>query len=219
MMRLVIGNKNYSSWSMRPWLLLTAFGVAFEEIMEALAPAETLTARLRRHSPSARVPVLLDGDLCVWDSLAICEYVSARYLDGRGYPASVAAQAQARAIVAEMHAGFHALRRDLPMNIRARRRLQLSEAVQRDIRRIDEIWAHYPPQHGGRFLFGDFSIADCFYAPVAMRFATYDGIALSAEAQAYSERLRQHKAIAAWCEGARAETAIVPADEAGEEIK
>lgn len=241
-MRLIIGNKNYSTWSMRPWLLLTAFETPFEETVENLAPPQTLTARLLKYSPSARVPVLQDGEVCIWDSLAICEYVNERCLNGRGYPAAAPARAEARALVCEMHAGFAALRAALPMNIRAKRRVNLSEAVRADIRRIDDIWretpARYGPspsnnggegdgENGGGFLFGAFSIADCFYAPVAMRFATYTdaeggtegGIKLSPLAQAYAERLRAHAAVAAWTRGALAETQIVPKDETGEEVK
>ncbi|MCH9704662.1 MAG: glutathione S-transferase family protein [Proteobacteria bacterium] len=218
-MQLVIADKNYSTWSMRPWLLLTAYDVAFEEILESLEPDETLRQRLLQHSPSARVPVLLDGDLCVWDSLAICEYISEHYLNGRGYPQDAKCRAQARAVVAEMHSGFSALRAALPMNCRARRKLPLTAAVLADIQRIDEIWSHYPQQNSTDFLFGDFSIADCFYAPVAMRFLTYADIPLSEKAQQYWQRLCVHPAVVAWQQAALCETSIVHKDEAGEEIK
>lgn len=217
-MQLIIGNKNYSTWSMRPWLLLTAFNLPFDEQMEYLEPKDTLRQRLLQYSPSARVPVLIDGDLHVWDTLAICEYVNERYLNGRGYPADLTARAQARALVAEMHAGFSDLRNALPMNIRVRRRLVLSEAVRADIRRIDDIWSHYPAQHGGDWLFEEFSIADCFYAPVAMRFLTYEGVELSAAARQYWQRLSDHPAVQAWRQGAVAETQTVQQDEAGTEI-
>lgn len=219
MLRLIIGNKNYSTWSMRPWLLLTAFQVPFEEQMESLAPAETLRERLLRHSPSARVPVLVDGAVHVWDSLAICEYVSERYLQGGGYPEEAAARAMARTLSAEMHAGFSALRDALPMNIRARRRVELDKKVHHDIVRIDAIWSQVPAQYEGGYLCGRFSIADCFYAPVAMRFATYAGINLSAAAQDYQQRLYAHPAVAAWRQAALTETEIVPIDEAGEEVQ
>ena len=222
MLKLIIGNKNYSTWSMRPWLLLTAFEVPFEEYVEFLAPQETLRRRLLTHSPSARVPVLVDGDLYVWDSLAICEYISEQHLQGGGYPAEATARARARTLAAEMHAGFSALRDAMPMNIRARRRVEIGKAVQRDIARIDEIWAQAAAQRGdgkGGWLCGRFSIADCFYAPVAMRFATYEGIELSAAADAYRQRLCAHPAVQKWCTGALAEDGIVPVDEVGEEVQ
>ena len=199
---------------MRPWLLLTAFNLSFEETVEWLAPRRTLTGRLLRYSPAARVPVLIDGELTVWDSLAICEYVSETYLDGGGWPRRTAQRARARAAVCEMHAGFAALRGALPMNIRARRRLPLSAAVLADVRRIDAIWARAE----GEWLFGDFSIADCFFAPVAMRFLTYEGIALSAAAEEYQQRLRACAAVRQWTRQALLETAVVEEDEAGEDV-
>ena len=219
-MQLVIGDKNYSTWSMRPWLLLTAFNVPFEEKMELLSPHDTLAARLLRYSPSVRVPVLLDGELTVWDTLAICEYISEHYLDGRGWPRDVRARAQARAVTAEMHASFSALRGALPMNLRARRRLPLSEAVRADIRRIDDIWTQYPRHHsnGGGWLFGDFSIADCFFAPVAMRFLTYVGVELSEAAWRYQQHISECDAVKKWRAEAATEDNIVAKDEAGEEL-
>lgn len=225
MLRLIIGNKNYSTWSMRPWVFLKAFEVEFEEHLELLTPADTVRERLLRHSPSARVPVLQDGELRVWDSLAICEYVSERYLNGGGYPADAVARAEARVLTAEMHAGFAHLRDALPMNIRAKRRVELDKKVRADIARIDEIWSHYPARYQSKsqnnedgWLCGRFSIADCFYAPVAMRFATYADIALSNAATHYWQRLCAHPAVQAWRQGGLAEDGIVPVDEAGEDI-
>ena len=134
-MKLVIGNKNYSTWSMRPWLLLRYFNLDFEEINESLN-AEGLSQRLAQYSPSKRVPVLLDNGLDVWDSLAICDYISERYLDGKGWPSGVANRARARSISAEMHASFQALRNELPMNIRAKRRVEMSADAMRDIAQV-----------------------------------------------------------------------------------
>ncbi|ROT98836.1 glutathione S-transferase family protein [Marinobacter sp. R17] len=217
-MQLVIGNKNYSSWSLRPWLLMSAFGLEFEEIEESLQQ-EGLKVRLGRYSPTSRVPVLIDGDLTVWDSLAICEYVSEAYLDGRGWPADLRARAHARAICAEMHSGLSALRSEMPMNCRARRLIELSEAAKADVERVDRIWTDCTTRYGedGPWLFGDFSIADCFYAPVAWRFLTY-GTPLSDGAQQYAARLRHHESMERWLAGALAETEIVPEDEAGSDI-
>jgi len=216
-MKLVIANKNYSSWSMRAWVLLKAFDLEFEEIRESLK-GDDLSERLRRYSPSARVPVLIDGDLTVWDSLAICEYVSETRLQGGGWPADAPARAHARSISAEMHSGFMALRSELPMNIRARRIIQPSGAALRDIRRIDGIWTDCRRRYGqqGDFLCGGFSIADCMFAPVVMRFKTY-GAELSAESESYMAAMLRHNAVKSWIEGALAETEIIEADEAGKQ--
>ena len=216
-MKLVIGNKNYSSWSLRPWLLLSAFNVEFEEIQESLLQ-EGIKERFGKYSPSCKVPVLIDGELSVWDSLAICEYVSEKYLNGRGWPEDIERRAEARAICAEMHSGFMALRNEMPMNCRATRKLELSAAAKADNSRIDSIWSHYTEQnaHIGPWLFGEFSIADCFFAPVAFRFATY-GVSLSVSAQTYSSLLLNHKSVAEWKEAGQAEIEIIARDEAGVE--
>ena len=214
-MKLVIGNKNYSTWSLRPWFFLTAFNLEFEEIQESLSQ-DGIKERFGKYSPSCKVPVLIDGDLSVWDSLAICEYVSEKYLNGRGWPEDIKLRAQARAIVSEMHSGFSALRNEMPMNVRATRKLEPSSAALTDIARIDSIWSHYTTQnaHIGPWLFGEFSIADCFFAPVASRFATY-GTPLSPAAQQYANRLLNHESFTAWIEAAKMETEIDPEDEAG----
>jgi len=224
-MQLVIGNKNYSTWSLRPWLMLDAFEVEFEEVLVSLKD-DGLSERLGQYSQSKRVPVLLDGDLTVWDSLAICEYVSETYLAGGGWPQGlgatkserVASRATARAITAEMHSGFAALRNEMPMNCRASRQLEVSDAALNDIRRIEAIWARYARKDpkGDIRLFGEFSIADCFFAPVAMRFITY-GIELSAPANDYLNSLRAHPSLEKWVVGALQETEIIPQDEAGAE--
>ncbi|MCK5826360.1 MAG: glutathione S-transferase family protein [Desulfuromusa sp.] len=216
-MKLVIGNKNYSSWSLRPWLLLSAFKVKFIEIQESLAETG-IKERFEQYSPSGKVPVLLDQELIIWDSLAICEYISEKYLAGKGWPEDLNSRAEARAVCAEMHSSFMALRNELPMNCRASRKLDLSSAAKVDISQIDSIWSHYTKQNSsiGPWLFGEFSIADCFFAPVAFRFSTY-GVSLSESAQKYSSRLLKHASVIAWQEAARAETEIIPRDEAGTE--
>lgn len=215
-MKLVIGNKNYSSWSLRPWLLLTHFNLEFEEIQESLR-AKQLSQRLGQYSDSKKVPVLIDNELVVWDSLAICEYVNEAYLDGRGWPGSVAQRATARALSAEMHSGFGAMRDAMPMNCRANRILALSTAVKKDIERIEQIWCQRLAQSQGPWLFGTFSIADCMFAPVVMRFITY-GIELNPQAQSYVETVLSCPATKSWLAAALQETEVVIEDEAGTEI-
>lgn len=212
-MQLVIGNKNYSTWSLRPWLLLQAFDIEFEEVNESLRHTG-LRERLLRYSPTARVPVLIDGDLCVWDSLAICEYVNELYLDGAAWPESPEKRAQARAITCEMHSGFSALRSALPMNLRARRSVELSSAVHQDLQRVQAIFSG---AEEGKWLFGNFGIVDCFYAPLVLRLPTY-GIALEGQAEAYARRLRGHVAVQRWIAQSAMDTEYVVEDEAGEEI-
>lgn len=220
-MQLIIGNKNYSSWSLRAWLLLATFNLDFEEIQESLrqeTPQGTLTERLAEYSPTSRVPVLIDGPLIVWDSLAIDEYVSETYLAGKGWPADIALRAEARAICAEMHSGLMGLRSECPMNCRATRHVDLSAAAKKDIARVDEIWSRCMTDYPGPWLFGDFSIADCFYAPVVLRFKTYD-IPLSEAASQYQNFVLQHDTLNRWIEAGKAETEIVPEDEAGVDVE
>lgn len=209
---LVIANKNYSTWSLRPWLLLKAFHVHFNEVYESLQAPE-LRERLLVHSPAAKVPVLKENSTTIWDSLAICEYVNEVHLDGQGWPRKPINRARARALVSEMHAGFTALRTAMPMNIRARRTVEISEDVQNDIDRIDQIWSAH---NASGWLFEEFSIADCFYAPVALRFQTY-GVELSEAAQRYQFKLLAHPALRRWVEQALEETEIVDMDEVGVE--
>lgn len=218
-MKLVIGNKNYSSWSLRAWMLLAKFELEFEEILESLERENsrgTLTERLQQYSPVGRVPVLIDGETTVWDSLAICEYVSEKYLSGKGWPAEEALRAEARSICAEMHSGFMGLRSELPMNCRASRIVNPSAAALQDIARINAIWSRCMIRNPNAWLYGEFSIADCFYAPVVMRFKTY-GIALSAAAAQYQDFFLQDATLGKWVDAGKAETEILPEDEAGEE--
>lgn len=214
-MELVIGNKNYSTWSLRPWLFLDGFNIAFDEIQLSLLQ-EGIKERLGKYSDTSKVPVLIDGDLRIWDSLAICEYVSEVYLQGGGWPENVKDRAIARSLCAEMHSGFPALRSGLPMNCRARRKVDISAAAAQDIKRIDDIWSTYAAEtpDGALRLFGRFSIADCFFAPVVMRFATY-GTKLSEKGAAYAASMREHESLKKWVAAARLETEVIPEDEAG----
>jgi glutathione S-transferase len=211
---LVIGNKNVSSWSMRAWVAATAFGIPFTELRVLLDQPDT-AASIARYSHAGRVPVLLAGDITVWDSLAICEYLAEQFPDRPMWPQDVGARALARSVVAEMHSGFGALRSAMSMNIKARLPGHgRTPGAQADIGRISEIWERCLARSGHhRFLFGDFSIADAFFAPVVMRFQTY-GVALAPALQAYCERVRAHPAVARWIEGALAETDTTPLHDA-----
>ena len=203
---LIIGNKNYSSWSMRPWVAMTAFSIPFQEVRVLLDQNDTAN-KIAEYSGCGRVPVLLAGEMTIWDSLAICEYLAEQFPEKHLWPQDVAARATARSICAEMHSGFTGLRNAMSMNIRmsypGRGR---TAAAQADIGRISEIWEECLSRFGHhQFLFGDFSIADAYYAPVVMRFQTY-GVTLAPALNAYCERVRAHPAVARWIEEALAET-------------
>lgn len=204
---LIIGNKNYSSWSLRPWLAMRQTGIPFEEVRIPLYQPESRAA-LEKWSPSGKVPALHDGKIAVWDSLAICETLAERFPDKRLWPVDAAARAIARAVSAEMHAGFAALREHMSMNIRARRpgRGRTPECLA-DIARIQAIWTQCRTQYGdgGAFLFGDFSIADAMYAPVILRFQTY-GVTLAGSTRAYAETMLALPALQDWMADAVAET-------------
>lgn len=204
-LKLVIGNKNYSSWSMRPWVAMKAFGIPFEEIRIALGRPDT-SVRIAQYSAAGRVPILIDGETTVWDSLAICEYLAEQFPDKGMWPHDVKARAIARSICAEMHAGFTGLRTAMWMNIRASFPGKGRTAqAQADIARVCEIWEECLARSGRhQFLFGDFTIADAFYVPVAMRFRTY-GVWLPPALQAYVDRLIAHPVIAQWIAEAEAE--------------
>lgn len=204
-LKLVIGNKNYSSWSMRPWLVLTAFGIPFEEIRIGLDRADT-SGRIAAYSSAGKVPVLIAGETKVWDSLAICEFLAEQFPDKNLWPRDVVARALARSICAEMHAGFMGLRTAMWMNIKARFPGKgRTAAAQGDIARICEIWEECLDRSGpNNFLFGEFSIADAYYAPVVMRFRTY-GVWLAPALQAYVDRVIAHPAVARWISEAEAE--------------
>ena len=204
-LKLVIGNKNYSSWSMRPWVAMTAFNIPFQEVRIVLDQADTST-RIAQYSAAERVPVLIAGETSVWDSLAICEYLAEQFPEKNLWPQDVAARAMARSICAEMHSGFTGMRSAMWMNIRASFPGKgHTPAAQADIGRICEIWENCLTAAGAHgFLFGDFSIADAFYAPVVMRFRTYD-VSLAPALQGYADRVAAYPAVAQWIEGALAE--------------
>ena len=213
-MKLVIGNKNYSSWSLRPWLLAKQAGIPFEEIRVRLL-SETFAADVARHSPAGRVPVLVDGDMNVWDSLAICETLAERFPRAQLWPADPKARAHARSICAEMHGGFGNLRSNMPMNVTAvLPGMGWNVAVQRDIDRIAAMWTELRQKYAsaGPFLFGHFTVADAFYAPVVSRFATY-GVRLPEAAKAYSDHILNLPAMQEWIDGARAEHDFLADDE------
>jgi glutathione S-transferase len=202
---LVIGNKNLSSWSMRPWVVLAAFQIPFQEIRVSLDKPDT-SNNISRYTASGRVPVLLAGETTIWDSLAICEYLAEQFPDEHLWPRDVAARAMARSICAEMHSSFSSLRSTMPMNIKGSfPGAGRTPDTQADIGRISEIWEECLSRFGrNEFLFGDFSIADAFFAPVVMRFKTY-GVVLPPVLSAYCERVRSHPAVARWIEEALAE--------------
>lgn len=203
---LVVGNKNYSSWSLRAWLALKQTGVAFEEIRVPLMRPETKAAILA-HSPSGKVPLLRLDNEQVWDSLAIAETLAERFPAAGLWPAEASARAVARSVAAEMHAGFMALRRALPMNLRAHLPGRPRAAdVEADIARIQNIWASCRRCYGaaGPFLFGGFTVADAFYAPVVGRFRTYD-VPLTDTCQAYADAVWQTPDMQAWVTAAAAE--------------
>ncbi|APC67212.1 MULTISPECIES: glutathione S-transferase family protein [Ralstonia solanacearum species complex] len=213
-MKLVIGNKNYSSWSLRPWLLARQAGIPFEEIRLRLG-SESFAAEVRRYSPAGRVPVLVDGDLTVWDSLAICETLAERFPRARLWPEDPKARAHARSICAEMHTGFTALRGQMPMNVTAvLPGMGWNVAVQRDVDRIAQIWTELRQKYAaeGPFLFGHFTVADAFYAPVVSRFATY-GVRLPELAKAYADHILNLSAMQEWIESARGEHDFLADDE------
>lgn len=213
-MKIVIGNKNYSSWSLRGWLALKLTGAAFEEVLIPLDTPGTHEAILA-HSPAVRVPVLIDGDIAVWDTLAIVEYLAETFPQAGLWPADATARAHARSIVAEMHSGFGALRGYYPMNIRRTPAARPPHAdAEADVARIQAIWSEARARFGGDgdFLFGAFSAADAFYAPVVSRFVTYR-VPVADVAQAYIDAVMAHSAMRAWCEAGLAEPWIVPSDE------
>jgi len=207
---LVIGNKNYSSWSMRPWIVLTAFDIPFREIRILLDQPDT-TKKIAEYSLAGRVPLLVDGELTVWDSLAICEYLAERYADKKLWPQDVAARASARSVCAEMHSSFLSLRTSMAMDIRGKFPGEgRTPQTQADIGRISEIWEGCLSKYGHhQFLFGEFSIADAYFAPVVMRFRSY-GVFLAPALQAYMERMIAHPAVSSWISDAEAETEFLP---------
>jgi glutathione S-transferase len=211
---LVIGNKNYSSWSMRPWVLMRELGIEFEEVRLPFNSSEW-DADIARLSPSGLVPVLWRGPLAVWDTLAIAETLAEWFPEKSVWPRDAAARAFARSAAAEMHSGFRELRQRMPVNVRASHPGKgLTEACRADIARIEALWADARARFGagGPFLFGSFCAADAMFAPVAMRFATYDP-PLAAATERYCEVLRGTQGVSDWIAGALNETEFVAHDE------
>uniref|UniRef100_Q07L35 Glutathione S-transferase n=1 Tax=Rhodopseudomonas palustris (strain BisA53) TaxID=316055 RepID=Q07L35_RHOP5 len=210
-MKLVIGNKNYSSWSMRPWLALRAAGVDFDEVFIPLYTGSADKQRILGFNPAGKVPVLVDGDITVWDSLAIIEYAAERFVEANLWPSDPARRAHARSISAEMHAGFPALRSECGMNLhRPVQSKILSDAASADIARIQEIWSECRQRYGafGPFLFGPFSAADAMYAPVVHRFRSY-AIEVPPELRRYMEAMQALPAFQEWTDAALAETLVI----------
>ncbi len=207
---LVIGNKRYSSWSLRPWLLLRVNGIELREERVSLYQGD-YKRELFARSPAGKVPVLVDGEVTVWDSLAICEYAAERFGLRHGWPKDAKARARARSITAEMHAGFVGLRSRCGMNVaRVPAPVALDEAAAADVARVRELWGDALARSGGPFLFGDFSIADAFYAPVAVRFDRYALFSPEdATIRAYAERLLALPDMQAWVAAGVAETDLV----------
>ena len=212
-MKLYIGNKNYSSWSMRPWVMLKQAGIAFEEVMvrfDSFDADSQFKSTLAGLSPTGKVPCLVNGDLVVWDTLAIAEYVAEKYPEKNLWPSDVKARARARSVCAEMHSGFGGLRSACPMNIEAslpdigKLVLRDKSAVRSDLARIDAMWSALLADHGGPLLFGAFTIADAYFAPVCMRISTY-ALPVSAPVAAYVERVKALPGVSAWIEGGLAE--------------
>ena len=208
---LYIGNKSYSSWSMRPWLLLEQFGIAFEEIVISLY-VEGSKETMLKTSPSGKVPALVDGDTTVWDSLSICEYVAETHPDLAIWPRDKGARAMARSMSAEMHSSFQALRQQCPMVVhRPKGAVAFTPDTLADIARIEGMWAEARARYGqgGPFLFGAFSAADAMYAPVVVRFDIYD-VRVSATTRAYMDAMKSLPSWKKWMAGAAAESWRIP---------
>ena len=213
MLKLTIGNKNYSSWSMRPWVLLKQADIAFEEVMVRFDSFEADSAfknALVGLSPTGKVPLLVDGDLAIWDTLAIAEYVAEQFPEKQLWPADKAARARARSICAEMHSGFTGLRSNCPMNIEA----NLADTgaliwrdkpgVRADVQRLVDMWGALLQQHGGPLLFGHFTVADAYFAPICTRIKTY-ALPVPAAIAAYVEHVCALPGVQAWISQAKAE--------------
>jgi glutathione S-transferase len=211
---LLIGNKNYSSWSLRPWLAMRATGIAFEEVLVPLG-ADDFKERVSRFSPTGKVPALIDGGQHIWESIAILEHLAEKFPHAGLWPSDAPARTHGRAIAAEMHAGFNALRSHCPMNMRrpARKR-ELPMEVQANVMRIDALWTECRARYGheGPFLFGRFCAADAMYAPVVSRFMTY-GIEVGAASRAYMAAITALPAYVEWKAAGITEPWVLPEDE------
>ena len=210
-LKLVIGNKNYSSWSMRPWLALRANNIAFEEIFIPLYTGDADKARILGFTHSGKVPALIDGDVTIWDSLAIIEYLAERFPEAGLWPEDRASRAHARSISAEMHSGFAALRNECGMNLhRAVGAIALSADARGNVVRIQQIWAECHERYGkhGPFLFGTFGAADAMFAPVVHRFRTF-AIEVVPDAQPYMDAMMALPAFQEWTRAGLAETLVI----------
>jgi glutathione S-transferase len=212
MLQLVIGNKNYSSWSMRPWVLMKHFGIDFEEVKLRFDfnAGSDFYHRLATYTPAGKVPVLLDDGFAVWDTLAIAEYLAERFAQHAMWPAEPKERARARSMCAEMHAGFSALREHCPMNLEAslhevgERLLRDKPGLRRDLDRLVQMWSEQLTRSGGPFMFGAFGTVDAYYAPVAGRIRTY-ALPVPPGAASYVERVLGSPGVAAWVNDALAE--------------
>lgn len=220
-LQLYIGNKNYSTWSMRPWVLLTQAGIPFEECMlrfDSFDADSKFKAEVMRLSPVGKVPVLVDDGFAVWDTLAITEYLAEKFPEKKLWPTDVKARARARSVCAEMHSGFGAMRNHFGMNIEAsfpevgERILRTEPQVRADVERIVQMWSELLAAHGGPMLFGSFSVADAFFAPVVKRLVTF-AVPVPPPIAAYIERVQALPSVAAWTEAALAEHDFVAMDE------
>ena len=212
-MKLFIGNKNYSSWSFRPWIAMTALGIEFDE---ELVPFDDEGGNPKFHefSPTGKVPVLVDGDLRIWESLAILEYLADKFPEKGFWPADRVERATARAVASEMHGGFLALRAECPMNMRREiRAIEISDRARGDVARIEQLWVQCLEHSGGPFLFGTFCNADAMFAPVVNRLEIY-ALSDAPAVLAYREAMKALPAWRDWEAAGRAEPWIVPADEA-----
>jgi len=220
-MQLHIGNKNYSSWSMRPWVLMRESGIGFEEVMvrfDGFTPDSRFKQSITALNPAGRVPVLVDEGLVVWDTLAIVEYLAERFAGHAVWPRDRAARARARSVCAEMHSGFSALRSACPMNVEAKLPeigaivLRDRPAVRDDLERITQMWSTLLREHGGPMLFGEFCAADAYYAPVVMRLQTY-GLPVPDDVAAYMQRVVALAGVRDWIEDALRERDFLPFEE------
>lgn len=211
---LIIGNKNYSSWSLRPWVFLKQNDIDFNEKRVALF-TDTSNEELSQYNSDFKVPVLVDDGFVVWDSLSILEYLSEKYLESHGWPRDLKARAVARSVSCEMHSSFFNVRNELPMNCRKKfRNLKLSSEAEREIERITALWRQCRNQFGeeGEWLFGNYSIADAMFAPIALRFDGYS-IPLEGVAEAYIQSVMQQPSILEWIEAGKVEKEIIEEDE------
>ncbi|MEM6255537.1 MAG: glutathione S-transferase family protein [Cyanobacteria bacterium P01_D01_bin.156] len=207
--KLIIGNKNYSSWSLRAWLFLRESGLSFEEVRLPLFTEAW--QQISQYTPAQRVPVLLDGDVAIWDTSAIYGYVRSRHPQAIGWPSNQRAEATARSIAGEMHSGLFGIREQLPQNIRARtpvERTTLNPDTQQEIARVENMWSEAYQTYGGPWLFGEFSIADVVYAPVALRFVTYQ-IQITNAAQPFIAAVQGLPSIHTWATDSAAESEVI----------